>query len=217
MAITGAIFDFDGTLVDSLDAWRGVEGMLAKKAQVDVKAADRALLTTFTLDETAAWFHERFDLMESAMAVRAAVDEYMIDALSHTVQALPGVRSFLESCKERGVAMSVVSSSPQAYLQTALSATDLLPFFSQVLSVEDLDTTKRDPFIFDHALELMGTSRFSTWGFDDSFYAVSTMHDAGFPVVGIYDEHDAVPRDKWREVTNIVVDSFAELSIDQFV
>lgn len=216
MALTGAILDFDGTLVDSLDGWRNLEGMLAKEAQVVVTPEDRAQLTTFTLDETASWFHDRFGLGKDAAAVRALMDDYMVDFLTHSAPILPGVVPFLEECKQRGVMLSVASSSPQLYLQTALRATGLLPYFSAVLSVEDVGHSKREAHIFDHARKLMATPKPSTWGFDDSRYALAVLRQAGYPTVGIFDPHEGATLEQWQEEVDIVVESFEDLSFDRF-
>lgn len=216
MALTGAILDFDGTLVDSLDGWHNLEGVLAKEAQVIVTPEDRRQLTTFTLDETASWFHDRFGLGKDAAAVRAMMDDYMVDFLTHSAPILPGVVPFLEECKQRGVMLSVASSSPQLYLQTALRATGLLPYFSAVLSVEDVGHSKREAHIFDHARKLMATPKPSTWGFDDSRYALAVLRQAGYPTVGIFDPHEGATPEQWQEEVDIVVESFEDLSFDRF-
>lgn len=216
MALTGAILDFDGTLVDSLDGWHNLEGVLAKEAQVIVTPEDRRQLTTFTLDETASWFHDRFGLGKDATAVRAMMDDYMVDFLTHSAPILPGVVPFLEECKQRGVMLSVASSSPQLYLQTALQATGLLPYFSAVLSVEDVGHSKREAHIFDHARKLMATPKPSTWGFDDSRYALAVLRQAGYPTVGIFDPHEGATLEQWQEEVDIVVESFEDLSFDRF-
>lgn len=216
MAIEAAILDFDGTLVDSIQAWRDLEGVLVQGAPVAVTPEDRALFTTLTLDETAAWFHDHLGLGEDAMAVRKIMDDYMVDYLSRSTQVLPGVEAFLEACAERGIALSVASSSPQLYLRTALEAAGLAPYFSAILSVEDLGVSKREPFIFDRACALMGASKETTWGFDDSIYALDVMREAGYPTVGIYDPHESLSFDAWKEHADIVVRSFEELTLDRF-
>lgn len=216
MALSGAILDFDGTLVDSLEAWRDLEGILAQEAQVTVTPEDRAQLTTFTLDETAHWFHDRFGLGKSALAVRKTMDDYMVDYLSHKAQVLPGVAEFLQACVREGVKLTVASSSPQLYLRTALEATGLMPYFLEVLSVEDVGHSKREVHIFDHAREIMATPKGSTWGFDDSLYALRVLRDAGYPTVGIYDPSEGRSFDEWGDFATIAARGFDDLSLEDF-
>lgn len=212
MALAGAILDFDGTLVDSIDAWRDLEGVLAHETQAIVTREERKQFVPMSLDEIAQWFHERFGLGTNAAAVRKLMDEYMLDALSHT-SALPGVEAFLESCKRADVKLTVASSSPQLYLQTALKATGLLSYFEAVLSVEDLGTTKRQPDIFDKARRIMATPKEATWGFDDSFYALQVLRNAGYPTVGIFDPHEGYTLEEWQQEADVVVRGFSDLSL----
>lgn len=216
MALSGAILDFDGTLVDSLDAWRGLEASLAAEAGVIVPPEDRAKFTTFTLDEIAHFFHHNYGLGESVAAVRTKIDEHMVDFLTHSSRVLPGVEAFLEECKQRGVKLAIASSSPQLYLQTALNATNLAPYFSAIVSVEDVGHSKREPHIYHHARELIGTPKESTWGFDDSLYAIQTLKDAGYPTVGIFDPAEGLSFNDWKDRATIAVKSFEDLDFEQF-
>ena len=102
MALSGAILDFDGTIVDTLDAWRSLEGSLAADANIVVTPEDRRKLTTFTLDETADWFHTQHGLGKTAAEVRTSIDDYMVDFLSRSVRVLPGGEAFLDACKRAG-------------------------------------------------------------------------------------------------------------------
>lgn len=210
----GAIFDCDGTLLDSIPAWRGLEGYLCSFCGGQVTAADRALLTTFTIPETARWFHESFGLGRSVEAVISMMDEYLI-AQYAKAELLPGVPEFLEECARAGVTMSVASSSSVSYLESGLHAAGIRDLFAAVVSVEQLDTTKREPKVYDHALALMGTCKERTWGFEDSQYAAETLKRAGYKVVGISGVGDATavdPSAMGNLAPDIVVADFTQLA-----
>lgn len=89
--ITGAIFDCDGTLLDSLNAWQGLEGELSQAVRVKVTPEERAQFATFTIPEVARYFHEHFGLFSNSDAVIRFIDDYMMEYYSHQAQALPGV------------------------------------------------------------------------------------------------------------------------------
>ena len=74
-AITGAIFDCDGTLLDSLNAWRGLEDELSHAVQVRVTPEEHARFATFTIPEVARYFHEQYGLLSSSDAVVSYIDD----------------------------------------------------------------------------------------------------------------------------------------------
>lgn len=211
--IAGALLDFDGTLVDSIGAWQGVEDYLVSLCHAEVSEEDRALLTALTIPEIGQFFHETYGLGRDSAFVVSIIDEYMVDYYATRAALLPGVEVFLEAAARSGVAMSVVSSSPQRYLQAGARNTGIADYFKDIISVDDLSTTKRDPLIFTHAQVLLGTPKDTTWGFEDSLYALSSLTQGGFKTVGIFDPHEGKALEYWRQVTSVSVESFTQLGI----
>ncbi|MDO5335721.1 MAG: HAD family hydrolase [Coriobacteriia bacterium] len=219
MAFEGAIFDCDGTLLDSLPAWQGLEGYLCSLCDGRVTREDRALLTTFTIPETARWFHESFGLGKNVSQVVGLMDEYLVEQYA-CAQLLPGVAEFLEECARAGVKMSVASSSSPAYLESGLRASGIRDYFSAVYSVEQFGTTKREPHIYDRARETLGTPKQATWGFEDSQYAAETLKRAGYRVVGIYDPADVASCDMaiaGEHSPDVLVTNFSELAPERLI
>lgn len=213
--IKGAIFDCDGTLLDSLNAWQGLEGELSQAVRVKVTPEERAQFATFTIPEVARYFHEHFGLFSNPDAVIRFIDDYMMEYYSHQAQALPGVISFLETCASADVRMCVVSSSAQRYLQAGLKSAGIADYFSHIFSVEDIDSTKREPAIFEHAQTALGTERTTTWGIDDSLYALETLGLAEFPTIGIGESGSEKAFAEIRKASIFAVNRFDELSIHE--
>lgn len=211
MAIDGAIFDCDGTLLDSLPAWRGLEGYLCSLCDGHVTEEDRARLITFTVPETAEWFHASFGLGKSVEQVIGLMDEYLVDQYAKA-KLLPGVAAFLEGCAREGIKMSVASSSSVHYLESGLKASGIRDFFCDVVSVEQLGTTKREPLVYDKARESMGTPKMLTWGFEDSQYAMETLKKAGYPVVGVFGGNAPDSDGVLGVSCDVAIRSFEELS-----
>ncbi|OUO89853.1 HAD family hydrolase [Gordonibacter sp. An230] len=213
----GVIFDCDGTLLDSAGVWREVEDELARRVGVRLAKADTDELTTLTIPEAGAFFHERFGLGRDAADVVGMIDELMLAYYRERACERPGALAFVRALAERGVAMSVASSSPQAYLQTGLATAGFLPYLDAVVSVDDVGRSKREPAVYDHARALMGTSLRYTWGFEDSAYAVRTLRAAGYRTVGVYDCDLAGAYEELAALCDHAVRGFDELDADEFV
>lgn len=212
----GAIFDCDGVLIDSAHVWRETEDELSRRAGVVLDLEDKRALTTMTIEEVGAYFHSKFGLGRDAADVVRMIDDLMLDFYANRSVAMPGIGAFLDGLAVRGVRMSVVSSSPQAYLQAGLGHVGLLDRFCSVLSVEDLDTNKREPLIYRRAMEDMGSNSATTWGFDDSYYAVQAMGALGIATVGVYDAENPCELDLLRAYADQVTCDYAALDVDAF-
>lgn len=183
----GVIFDCDGTLLDSMTVWREAERELARRAGVTLSRADTDALTAMTIPECGTFFHERFGLGESAEDVVATMDELMLEFYRERAVARPGALAFVKALAAHGVHVSVASSSPQPYLQAGLARCGFAPYVEAIVSVDDVGKSKREPAVYDRARELMGTPLETTWGVEDSVYAVRTLKGAGYRTLGIYD------------------------------
>lgn len=213
-AIEGALFDCDGTLLDSLNAWQGLESVLDEEAGSRSTPEERALFATYTIEEVARYFHEKRGLFASTNAVESLMVEYMLDYYRHHAQVIPGVIPFLDACASAGVRMCVVSSSAQAFLQAGLKSTGLVEYFSQIVSVEDIGSSKREPRVFEYSRELLNTPCSTTWGVDDSLYALETLRNAGFPTIGVCGDLSNASLEESRAICDISVIGLDELTVN---
>lgn len=213
----GVIFDCDGTLLDSMDVWREVEDELARRAGTRLSKADADELTTLTIPEAGAFFHERLGLGGSGAEVVELIDELMLEYYRTRACERPGALALVRGLAQRGVAMSVASSSPQAYLQAGLARAGFLPYMQAVLSVDDVGVPKRQPAVYDRARELMGTPRETTWGVEDSLYALGTLRNAGYRTLAIYDRDDAGTFEDLSANADYAIRSFEDLDADLLV
>lgn len=213
----GVIFDCDGTLIDSMDAWRDLEGELGRRAGVELTSEDRQTLCTLNIPESAQYFHDRFGLGASGDEVVGMMDKIMLDFYGNRAVARPGALAFIEGLARHGVVMSVASSSPKPYLEAGLACAGIAPYLAAVVSVEDVHSNKRNPKVYDHTRDLMGTSTSLTWGFEDAIYAVRTLARAGYGTVGVYD-HDL--SGTWGQLSaeaDLAIRSFEDLDAERFL
>lgn len=213
----GVIFDCDGTLLDTMGVWRSMEASLAERAGANLTPQDKAYLTTTTTPEAAKFFHEKFGLGLSNEDVVGMISDYMMDFYSLRSTARPGALAFVRGLHEKGVRVSVASSSPMPFLLAGLSHNDFLPLLDAVVSADDVGKPKREPAVYDRARELMGTELATTWGVEDSLYAVHTLKRAGYRAVGVYDCDASGTYEDLALAADVAVRGFDELEVDTFI
>lgn len=192
--IKGAIFDMDGTLIDSLCLWDVLWEAFGKRylGRDGFRPSDDAekAIRTMTLKDTMEMIHKTYALGESGAALLEAANEVIRDFYARVVQCKPGVREFLEYCKENGIKMCIVSATGPKLLQTAIEHCELGSYFSDVLSCGKIGKGKDQLDIYLAALGHLGTPKEETCVFDDSLVAIETAHKLGLRTVAVYDRYN---------------------------
>ncbi|WP_165043343.1 HAD family phosphatase [Adlercreutzia sp. ZJ138] len=212
----GCVFDCDGTLIDSMVAWREVEDELARLAGVKLTKEQTDLITTLTLPEVGDFFHDQLGVGNSPQDVLDLVDEFMADFYSNRAKPRPGALEFVQVLAARGVPMAVASSTPSALLRAGIEHAGFAPYMRAVVSVDDVGHSKREPHVYDCARESLGTPRHCTFGFEDAAYALDTLRTAGYRTVGVYDCDLSGTYEQLLSAADRTVRSFHELNSERF-
>ena len=207
----GLIFDCDGTLLDTMPAWNELEADFVRRADVVLTDEQYEELRAAPIDECACLFHNRYGLGTSAEDVLQMMDDALLSYYQNKAPALPGVVDLLERAQERGIPCTVVTSSPRRYVDAGLAHAGIARYFKCVITTDEAGYSKQDVRIWQLALETMGSTPQTTWGFDDSVYAVKVMNEVGINTVGAYDCDETGTYDQLAAVADIAVHSLEEL------
>lgn len=185
--ITGAIFDMDGVLLDSMPVWEraGIwyleqNGKTPEPELIDV-------LFTKTMMEAAEYIREKYTISKTGEEIFHEILGIIHNYYETEIPAKEGALAFLRKLKEKGIPITVATSSDCSLAQAGLKRLGFLPYVDAVFSCCETGIGKEHPDVYLRALESMGTELRTTWVFEDSLHAVRTARKAGFPVVGIYD------------------------------
>ena len=184
----------DGTLIDSLMLWDIIwesfgRTYLGREGYRLPEQADKAI-RTMTLRDGMEMIHETCGLGESGTELLEAANAIIRNFYANEVQLKPGVREFLNSCRERGIKMCIASATGPKLLKTAIDRCEIGDYFSHILSCAQLGKGKDQPDIYLAAMEQLGTTKEETCVFEDSAVAIATAHNMGLMTVAIYDQYN---------------------------
>ena len=191
MKIKAAIFDMDGTLIDSLIFWDFLWTTLGERYLGDgsfrPRKEDDKKVRTMILSDAMELIHDGYGFGESGEELLQMTNGLLYDFYENRVEMKPGVREFLDHCLEQGVKMCVASATDGEFLKLAIKRCGLEKYFLRVFSCSSIGKGKEEPDIFLMAQEFLGGGREETWVFEDSLTAIRTADSVGMPTVGIYD------------------------------
>lgn len=194
MKIKAAIFDMDGTLVDSLMVWDVLWSSFGEQYLQDPKftptAEDDKKVRTLTLKDAMALIHRNYGIGESGEALLEQANRMMVDFYANRVEMKPGAKEFLQHLKENGVKMCIATATASELVSVAMQHCGLYEYFPKVFSCGDIGKGKDQPDIFLQAAAWLGERTEDTWLFEDSLTAIETAKKIGMPVIGIYDRYN---------------------------
>ena len=207
---SGMMFDCDGTLLDTLDAWDEAErDLFAQAGQLTQEQEDE--IHSAPIEKAAAILHEQYGVGESAEAVLAHLDGFLLPYYRDQACALPGVVEFVRKVHAAGVPCVVVSSSPRRYLEAGLAHVGVLDCFSELITTDETGCSKQDFAIYERALGVLGSSRETTWAVDDAPYAIAVMRRFGLNTVAVGNGCAPERAERLRAASTLVVDTLEEL------
>ena len=207
--IKGAIFDLDGTLLDSMFIWDtiGEEYLrsLGKEPHEDLKET----FMTLTLEEAAEYYREHYGVTLSVKEIVDGVNAMVEQTYRTKVTLKPGIAEYLAWLKENGVRMCVATVTDRYLVEETLERLGVRHYFSEIFTCAEVGFGKDKPVIYQKALEHLGTEKSDTYVFEDLPFALNTAKTDGFPTVGVYDRHEA-HQDELKELADYYIFDFTD-------
>ena len=204
------LFDFDGTLVDSMPSWSAVMTRILDKYNIDYPANIINILTPLGTVGSAEYY-VKLGVPLTTDEIINLMGEYMINEYSYNVPAKENVIEVLKILKSNGYSLNVLTASPHITLDACLKRLGMWELFSNVWSCDDFNTTKADPKIYKMVSERLDTPIKDILFLDDNSDACKTAKDAGMTVCGVYDDTSKDCEEKIKSMTNFYIYNFKEL------
>ena len=210
--IKAAIFDFDGTLVDSMPFWENIGKnyllSLGKTPREDL----RKTFKTFTLEQSAAYYQKHYDVKFTAEEIIEGVNRMVESFYRQTAALKPGVKGFLERLEEKGISMCVATVTEGSLVEAALDRLGIRPYFCGVLSCAHTGHNKEEPYIYRQAAALLGREKNQTVVFEDVIHALQTAKKDGFLTAAVYDPYEERQREM-REMADFYIRDFSDAGV----
>ena len=211
--IKGAIFDVDGTLLDSMEIWEDVAIRYLKSIGVEAEPDLPEVMFTMSLPEGAAYVKEHYRLTRETDEIIQGVLDIIRKYYEETAPLKPGVTKILEELSRKRIPMTVATSNNKEEVEAAFKRLGIASYFSRIFTCEEVGAGKTRPDIYMKAAEYMGTRPEETVIFEDVLHAIRTAKKAGFLAVGLYDEASKADQEEIKKEADWYAKSMEGLDI----
>lgn len=209
MKIRGAIFDADGTLLDSMSAWMNLGERYLDSLQIKPEENLSEKIMDMSLLQAVQYLKKTYAIDKTEQEMMDEVNGIIETFYRNEVSVKPGVSEFLWDMKERGIRMCVATATDFYLVDMAFKQNGIRSCFDQIFTCSQVGAGKDDPKIYEQALSYLGTDKKDTVVFEDAVYAIQTAKQAGFVVTGVYDE--SADQEMVQDLSDYYIRNFAEM------
>ena len=207
----GAIFDLDGTLLDSMHIWHDVDEEFFRRRNLKVTPEYIEIIKNMHLGAAAVYTKEKYDIQESVEHIDEEWLDLCVQGYLNDVDIKNGVFEYLKTLHDNHIKMAFATASEKQVCEGVLKKHGIFDFFETFAYVSEINIGKTEPDIYLLAAERMGLKAQDCIVFEDIIEGVRGAKKGNFTVCGVYDKSSAEDEDEIRAVADYYIKSFTEL------
>ena len=208
----GAIFDLEGTLLDSMSIWDTIGNDYLRALGIEANENLAETFKTFTLEQSAEYYRAHYGIALSVCEIINGINAMIEDFYRNTAPLKKGVAEFLDRLSRKNIKMCIATVTDKQLAEAALNRLNIRSYFTDVFTTAEAGCGKSSPQIYRMALSRLGTEKQETFVFEDTYHALLTAKKDGFPVVAVYDAHET-QQTEIRKIANHYIDDYVNAAI----
>ena len=213
MDFNAAIFDLDGTILDSMDVWEHIDIQFLKKRNLPVPDNYVTEICARSFEEAAQYTIDLFGLQETVEGIIEEWNNMAVEEYSNHVGLLPYALDYLLCLKEHGIKLAVATGLPEKLYMPCLKNNSILELFDALCSTDEVQRGKEYSDVFELAARKLGVAPEHCIVFDDVLPAIKSAKAASMLAGGIYDKYSADQRAEIERIADIYLLNFRQAPI----
>lgn len=188
----GAVFDIDGTILDSMGIWYTVTVKFLAMHGVNITEQQADAYSEMTLEQSLPYLQRQFLPQLTINQISDGIYGMLADEYGKRVQAKPGVCDYIRGLYDRGVRIAAATSSYPELCRSALSRLGIDRFITAYTFSHEVGCGKDKPDIYLLAAKKLSLKPYDCTVFEDLLAGVISAKSAGFNVIAVAD-HSNIP------------------------
>lgn len=206
-----AIFDMDGTLIDSMWVWRNLLKDFLRKLNIEAPEHILNEVTHMSIKQSSAYVQEYFNLPMTAEEVRLEWREMVYNAYSENIKLKMGAEEYLRSLKNKGVKLAIATSCDKGLCEICLENNNIAELFDVITYADEVGKGKNFPDIYVECLKRLGCVAEETVLFEDILVAIKTGKKLGMKTVAVQDDSAEPDWDEMKKEADLFIKDFTEI------
>lgn len=209
--IEGAVFDLDGTLLDSSWVWEKVDEKFFGDRGFQVPDDYVDEISPLGAERAAVYTIERFGLNEDKDDIVREWIEMAKKEYATEVVCKPYAKEFLEELQKLNIKMAVATSSDRELFMKTLEREGILKYFQKIVTVDEVERGKGYPDIYEEAARRIKVNPHKCLAFEDILAGVTGASLGEFNVVAVFDEKSKHNWEKIKSISKYSINDYKEL------
>ena len=209
--IKAAIFDLDGTLVDSMWVWTQIDVDYLKMKGYSMPENLRSEIVHLSFSQTAIYFKEKFNLNDSIKEISEDWHNMAFNHYSNNVKLKLGVRDFLNNLKSFKIKIALATSNSIPLLEACLKNNGIYDYFDSITTTDEVSNGKDCPDVYLLAANKLGINPKDCLVFEDILPAIQGAKAANMKVIAVKDDECLDSKEDLLKYADKYIHSFEEL------
>jgi len=210
--IKGAIFDMDGTLIDSMWVWSKIDEEYLKKRNIDLPKNLKEEIEHMSFLEVAQYFKSRFNLPDTLEEIQSEWNNMAISYYSNHVKLKPGAKEFLSLLKSKEIKIGLATSNYGLLIKIALKKNGIYHFFDSITTTDEVTRGKDFPDVYLLAAKRLDLKPEECVVFEDILPAVKGAKSANMLVIGVHDLYSEYQKQDIINCADMYISQYTELT-----
>lgn len=209
-----AIFDLDGTLVDSMWMWKAIDIEYLQQFGYECPPDLAEQIEGMSFSETAAYFKRRFQLADTIAQIKQAWITMSIDKYRKEVPLKKGVMNFLNYLKASGMKAGIATSNGREMVDAVLDSLELWPYFQVVATACEVAAGKPAPDIYLKVANDLQVAPDDCIVFEDVPAGIMAGKAAGMTVCAVEDQYSRQLKAEKMKLADFFIDDYDEIEVN---
>lgn len=209
--IKGAIFDLDGTIVDSMWVWSQLDIDYLQAKGYTMPEDLRNEISHLSFYQTAVYFKEKFNLTDSIEKILNDWHNMSFDYYEKKVKLKSGVKDFFKLLKSKNIKIALATSNSLPLLEACLKNNGVYDYFDSITTTDEVSNGKNFPDVYLLAAKKLGIKSENCIVFEDILPAIKGAKAADMKVIAVKDDECPDSKEDLLKHADGYIDSFLDL------